>query len=578
HRKGTCEVLINKTYKFSRGGAYDYINSPTDADFTLRFAVIDIVNVPKGLRDAMNVMVTGILASQVSAATTKGLTIVIDEGGAFLREPELADMILTGLTQWRSQNTQLIFATQQFGDLEAAKMSEAFMANTFFKMVFGANMDESSIPYVQRFLHLRPQHVEDLKRLKKGQCLLKVRNKYASVAVTSSDAENDIIKGIKPHIDDSEVINTVQQKQWKLKPQYKALNEEHHIILENWLEGEFNEAAILKNGYKSYQPIRINASGTTKSWIDTAIIVNGRISPPAKGMRTVDATTKERGQQTPDHYNTVVQIASYLLDHGFYDIIINHWNDVDVVATYKGETYAFEFEKDGTHSVEYVFTKFSNARLKYDHVYIVCTTANKSRVIKAVEPEGQVPYGESPKNMCTRGSQFEDLINDILAGKKQAKGPVIRLAKSEEPEEDLIDMLEHEINEEEPEEEDKQASVAETFVREIYEKVVTEEPEKKPSTIDAIKDLFKKKPVQETKTGLDTEGLYFKPLVELGSENYKIQKTSEVEPEEEKLETEVESEKVPEVKELIKVKKAFDELLVVDKKESVPTKGNWWEL
>ncbi|MFA7169909.1 MAG: hypothetical protein WC178_03575, partial [Candidatus Paceibacterota bacterium] len=578
HRKGTCEVLINKTYKFSRGGAYDYINSPTDADFTLRFAVIDIVNVPKGLRDAMNVMVTGILASQVSAATTKGLTIVIDEGGAFLREPELADMILTGLTQWRSQNTQLIFATQQFGDLEAAKMSEAFMANTFFKMVFGANMDESSIPYVQRFLHLRPQHVEDLKRLKKGQCLLKVRNKYASVAVTSSDAENDIIKGIKPHIDDSEVVNTVQQKQWKLKPQYKALNEEHHIILENWLEGEFNEAAILKSGYKSYQPIRINASGTTKSWIDTTIIVNGRISPPAKGMRTVDATTKERGQQTPDHYNTVIQIASYLLDHGFYDIIINHWNDVDVVATYKGETYAFEFEKDGTHSVEYVFTKFSNARLKYDHVYIVCTAANKSRVIKAVEPEGQVPYGESPKNMCTRGSQFEDLINDILAGKKQAKGPVIRLTKSEEPEEDLIDMLEHGINEKEPEEEDKQESVAETFVREVYEKVVTEEPEKKPSTIDAIKDLFKKKPVQEAKTVSDTEGLYFKPFVQLSSENYKIQKTSETEPEKEEIEVKVE--KVPEVKakEPTKAQREPSELFIIDKKESAPMEENWWEL
>ncbi len=600
HRKGTCEVLINKTYKFSRGGAYDYINSPTDADFTLKFAVIDIVNVPKGLRDAMNVMVTGILASQVSAATTKGLTIVIDEGGAFLREPELADMILTGLTQWRSQNTQLIFATQQFGDLEAAKMSEAFMANTFFKMVFGANMDESSIPYVQRFLHLRPQHVEDLKRLKKGQCLLKVRNKYASVAVTSSDDEHAIIKGIKPHIDNSEVIDTVQQKQWKLKPQYKALSEEHHIIFENWFEGEYNEAALRRDGYKFFQPIRINASGTTRSWIDTSIVINNRISPPARGMRTSDATTKERGQQTPDHYNTVIQIAAYLLDHGFADIIVNHWNDVDVVGTYKGETYAFEFERDGTHAVDYIFEKFSNARLKYDHVYIVCTASNKSKVIKAVEPDGQVLIGEKPKNMCTRGSQFEDLINDILAGVKQAKGPVIRLEKPvEDEEEDLIDMLEHE----EPDEEEEEESVEQAFVRDIYEKVVTKEPEpeKKTSTLGALKKLFKKKPAQEDKTVPVKDGLYFKPIPQPGESDYQIRKVCEVEPEPEpepepvEPETEVEVDNIkknvdsegviigevepePEKPKVKKVHREPDALFIGDSEGPASKEENWWEL
>jgi hypothetical protein len=597
HRKGTCEVLINKTYKFSSGGAYDYINSPTDADFTLNFAVVDIVNVPKGLRDAMNVMVTGLLASQVSAATTKGLTIVIDEGGAFLREPELADMILTGLTQWRSQNTQLIFATQQFGDLETAKMSEAFMANTFFKMVFGANMDESSIPYVQRFLHLKPQHVEDLKRLKKGQCLLKIRNKYACVDVTSSEAENAIIKGLESSIDSNEVVTTVHQKQWKLKPQYQGMSEEHCIIFENWFEGEFNEAALQQDGYKAFQPIRLNASGTIKAWIKSSIMVGGKVSPPARGLRTVNATTKDRGQQTTDHYATVIQIAAYLLDHGFSDIIINHWTDVDVVATYKGETYAFEFEKDGSHSIGEIFEKFSNARLKYDHVYIVCTTANKSKVIKAVEPDGQVPYGERPKNMCTRGSQFEDLINDILAGKKQAKGPVIRLQKAEEPEEDLIDMLEHEEVEEPEEEveEPKQESAAEAFVRDIYEKVVIEkpEPEKKPSALTAIKSIFKKKPVQEAKIVVDKDGFYFKPFVVVGSEDYKIQKVSEPEPEEPKTEIEVDNikknvdseglllgkvEKEPEVIKPKKMQRELDELFLTDKKEAESKEENWWEI
>lgn len=401
HRKTTCEVLINKLYKFSPKGAYDFVNSPTDVDFSLMFEIIDIVAVPKGLKDAMNVLITGLLASQVSAADSNGLTIIIDEGGAFLREPELADMILTGLTQWRSQNTQLIFATQQFGDLESAKMSEAFMANTFFKMVFGANMDESVIPYVQKFLHLRPQHVEDLKRLKRGQCLLKVRNKYVSVEVTSSESEHAIIKGIAQNIDRREVLNTDSKDSYKIKLKYQELCNKHKVIFENMFEGDFSESALRRKGYKSYAPHRINGSGTTRSWVHSSII-NGSLIE----------------QQTPDHYNTVVQIAAYLIDKGFENVQINHYNDVDVVGTLNGKTYAFEYERDGSHPISDIFEKFSRAKLTYDNVFIVCMASNKVKVAKAVEPDGIIPYGEKPKNMCTRGTQFADLIEDIISGYK----------------------------------------------------------------------------------------------------------------------------------------------------------------
>lgn len=427
HRRGTCEVLISKTYKFSKGGSYDYINQPTDANFGLRFAVIDIVNVPRGLREPMNVLITGILASQVSAVTTKGLTIVIDEGGAFLREPQLADMILTGLTQWRSQNTQLIFATQQFGDLEQAKMSEAFMSNTFFKMVFGANMDESVIPFVQHFLHLRPQHVEELKRLKKGQCLLKIRNKYVSVDVTSSDEEYALIKGLKKHIDNNETQTMIPEQKYKIKSQYQAISKLHHIIFESWIDGEFSEAALLQAGYRKFTPQMVCNSGTSRAWIENSILVGDRVSPPVEGT----PTSSTKGQQTTDHYATVVQIGAYLSDRGFEDVNIHHWNDVDVEGWYGGESYAFEFERDGTHSTGYIFEKFSRAKQKYDHVYIMCVTANKSKVIKAVEPNSTIAYGEKPKNMCTRGSQFEDLINDIVAG-KQDKNAFIKKPVEEE--------------------------------------------------------------------------------------------------------------------------------------------------
>lgn len=430
HRKTTCEVLINKLYKFSVKGAYNYVNSPTDVDFGLMFEIIDIVAVPKGLKDPMNVLVTGILASQVSAADSKGLTIVIDEGGAFLRDPELSDMILTGLTQWRSQNTQLIFATQQFGDLESAKMSEAFMSNTFFKMVFGANMDESVIPYVQKFLHLRPQHVEELKRLKQGQCLLKIRNKYVSVDVTSSDDEYAIIKGIAKNIDSREVINTESSKKYKIKSMYRTLCDKHKTIFENMFEGEFDEAALKREGYEAYTPQRISGSGTTRAWTHESIIKDKYIE-----------------QQTPDHYHTVVQLAAYLLDHGFTDIAVNHYGDVDVVGTLNGKTYAFEYERDNSHTIGEIFEKFSRAKQEYDFAFVVCMSTNKAKVIKAVEPDGMVPIGEKPKNMCTRGTQFEDLINDIVAGSKTNAHVLRAHVQTVEDIDDIIEKLDQDRTE-----------------------------------------------------------------------------------------------------------------------------------
>lgn len=402
-RKVTCEVLINKLYKFSAKGAYDFINAPTDVDFGLMFEVIDIVAVPKGLKEPMNILLTGILASQVGAVDSKGLTIVIDEGGAFLREPDLADMIMTGLTQWRSQNTQLIFATQQFGDLESARMSEAFMTNTFFKLVFGSNMDESVIPYVQKFLHLDDQHVEELKRLEQGQCLLKIRNKYVSVHVTASDEEHAIIKGIAQNIDSREVKVTESIKQYKIKPQYEELCRVHKTVFEHMFEGEYSEAALLRDGYKGFTPQRIcGGTGTEKAWTHTSIVKGNKIE-----------------QQSQDHYHTVFQIAAYLIDHGFTDVVVNHYGDVDVVGTLNGRTYAFEYERDGSHTIRDIFEKFARAKQKYDHVTVVCMSTNKNAVIKAVEPEGVVAYGERPKNMCTRGAQFDDLMAEILEGGKR---------------------------------------------------------------------------------------------------------------------------------------------------------------
>jgi len=103
----------------------------------------------------MNVLVTGMLATYFKTGSEKGTTIAVDKGGAFLREKQLANMVLNILTQGRSYDIGMIFATQQFADLEKAKLSEEFMTNTPIKIVLGSELDKKSISYIKDFLMLQ---------------------------------------------------------------------------------------------------------------------------------------------------------------------------------------------------------------------------------------------------------------------------------------------------------------------------------------------------------------------------------------------------------------------------------------
>jgi len=398
-RKGTCQALIDKSFKIAKGGAFDYINNLTDADFSKGFTIIDIVNVPESLREPMNVLITGIISSQVATNSERGLTIVIDEGGAFLRDERLADMLFVGATQWRSQNTQLIFALHEFDDLQKANLSSTFMSNMFFKIVFGANMDESVVPFVQKALHLKESAIKDLMRLKRGECLLKIRNSTVAIAITASDKEDAIIKGqYSKQIEEEkaeEQIIEVNRPAYIIKDIYKDLVKDQNIILESWIDGEFSKKALMDSGYKYYNLQRVLDSGTNNVWIHQSIV----------GDKLVHKN------QTPDHYYTVIQMAAYftekaatLKDVEITDIEINHHNDVDMSLKINGISQAFEYERNGTHTtVEQIQEKYNRAKITYDNVLFVCVSTNKKLMTNAIDD-----------NWCSRGPTLKDRLDLII--------------------------------------------------------------------------------------------------------------------------------------------------------------------
>lgn len=397
-RKDTCQTLLDKLDSFREDGKWGYINKDTDADFNLKFSIVNLIKVPDGLREAMNVLLTGLLSSQVSAADSKGLTIVIDEGEDFLKDKALADIPLKGATKWRSQNTQLIFTIHEFDDLETTKMSSIMMSNTFYKFIFGANMDDSIIPFVDKYMRLRKKQLEDLKKLNQGDCLIKIKDNFVKCHVDADDKSFELIKLAKG----SKVTDVIEIPLSKfgfvIKDQYKQVVNEHKVIFEFMLEEDYSIQALSDAGYKKENPYPQRAldTGTILTWIHESIRNDDHIL-----------------QQTVDHYTTVIQTMLYLEEKGFTDLKVHHRNNVDIEGIYNCQSYAFEYERDGSHSVEQIKEKFLRARETHDRVFIICMSTNKNRVIEAVEDPERMKKKLKPENMCTRGISLKALIDEI---------------------------------------------------------------------------------------------------------------------------------------------------------------------
>jgi DNA helicase HerA-like ATPase len=104
-------------------------------------------------------------------------------------------MVLNILTQGRSYDIGMIFATQQFADLEKAKLSEEFMSNTPVKIVLEAELDNKSVSYIKDFLLLDDTAVKDLKLSQRGEGIIKIGDTHVPIAFIPSDEEMKIIKG-----------------------------------------------------------------------------------------------------------------------------------------------------------------------------------------------------------------------------------------------------------------------------------------------------------------------------------------------------------------------------------------------
>jgi hypothetical protein len=383
-KQKTAEALFNKTYHLSEEGSLSYMNKPTtDLDLSKDFIIIDLSNVPELIQDAMNVLVTGMIASRFSTDNDKETIIAVDEAAVFLRNPELSSSLLKTLTQGRSHKVFLWLATHQPSDFAKNKVKEEYKTNMFINIVLGANL-KNAIDDVKDYFDLTQDECDILTSADVGEGLLIIKDERIPIRFEPTDLEKKVIKG---EFDNNKT--TEPNSGFTVGGEYQWLVDSQKIIMADWCTGDHSQ--LLQQGYEKHRVQRVTEQKATVAYVPVGMVKGGLIDLP------------HLGKQSLDHYASVVQLAALLSLYGFEDIKVNHSQNVDIEAKFQGKTYAFEYEIKGSHTTEQLVRKKTDALQNFDIFRFVCSKTDA----EFIKPTAGELY------TLVRGTQVKAFVSDI---------------------------------------------------------------------------------------------------------------------------------------------------------------------
>ncbi len=379
----SVNALYHNTFQFESDGELGYMNRKTNINLSADFIFLDMSNIPHVVKDAMNVLATGVLSMRFRTDLKKETIIAMDEAGNIIRNPEIAEFLLRLITQGRSFGIEAWFATQQPTDLVQANVSDQMKTNIPINIILGENMQKDSIEIVQQYFKLSKEETQYLITSSVGKGLLRVQNLSWALDFKPTQHEMDIIKGQKTS------SKPVKHSSYTIKKAVVGLAHEQGIIFEDWIEGEPSEL-FRQNGYIKKSVQNSLDKGQVTVWIDKQIVKDGQIL-----------------NESIDHYSTLCQIVGYLSMHGI-ECEIQHHDGVDIIAKlHDGRTLAIEYERPYTHTVSQIFEKFKRAEQQYDSCVVICTAQNSKEIEEAVGNE----------NYIRRGLQLKEYIDKIISMK-----------------------------------------------------------------------------------------------------------------------------------------------------------------
>lgn len=380
----SAEALYHNTFQFDYEGELGYMSRKTNIDLTKSFIYLDLSKIPTICMDAMNVLVVGLLSMRFRTDMTKGTIICMDEAGAVIRNPEIAEFLLRLISQSRSFNMEGWFATQDPTALIAAGVSNQMKTNIPINIILGENLNADSIEIVHNYLKLTPEEKRFLITATVGKGILKVQNMSWNVDFKLTEHELGIIKGTVTKTSQKALMPSA----FTVKKDVVSIARQNHIIFDSWIVGDGDPADFMKDhGFIRKSVQDAFGTGQVGAWIEKSIITDGKII-----------------NQSIDHYATCCQIIGDLRLRGI-DCDIQHTDGPDVIAKLPdGKTLSIEFEKSGTHTAVQIFDKHQANIQAYDKCLVVTTSQNYAEV------QGAIGY----QDVIARGEKLRSKIDEKL--------------------------------------------------------------------------------------------------------------------------------------------------------------------
>jgi hypothetical protein len=380
----TAEAMLNKSYHISEEGSLNYINKPTtDLDLSKDFIIIDISGVPEIIQDAMNVLVTGMVASRFSTDSEKETIIAVDEAAIYLKNPELSLSMLKTLTQGRSHKVFLWLATHQPSDFAKNQVKEEYKTNMFINIILGANL-KNAIGDVKEYFDLSQEECDILTSAGVGEGLLIVKDERIPIRFEPSELEMEVIKG---KFKSSKIASP--DGGIMVLPEYQGLIDDHKIIFSDWVQGD--TSVLLQQGFEKHKVQRIGETGSMTAFCPMGMVQNGLINLP------------HLGDQSLDHYSSVVQLAGMLEKYKAEEIALYHTQEVDISCKINGLKVGFEYENYNNKNLDIIVQKKEAALKKYDVVMFITNSTDLPLITKAV----------GNKYCIKRGSAVTEFIESL---------------------------------------------------------------------------------------------------------------------------------------------------------------------
>lgn len=376
-------ALYDMTYSISGKGELSYLNNQSNIDLSADFMIINLSNVPDTFKKPMNIFVMGILGLRFRSDYKQETIIAVDEAGNIMKDPMITSYLLKLAIQSRSMGVAFWLATQQPEDLIKAGVDAEFKTNIHMKALLGNGLDSANVGYVKTFFNLSNSQSELLQSCSVGELLLFETDRMHHIKVNLVPFERAGILGDKP----TEKTTTDGVSYLDLK--VRNLSNKYGIYFPNWTLGE-PDNILEMYGYEVRQVQEPIGRGRTKVWLDSSLInSDDRIHT-----------------QTIDHYATVLRIAGWFALNDI-PVEVNNFEDVDIVAKYQDKTYAFEYERPGSHTIEQLKDKLIRAEKQYGIVFFICTGQNKELLQKT--------FGEA--TVIPRGTQLLDFLENTFTPK-----------------------------------------------------------------------------------------------------------------------------------------------------------------